>query len=242
MVSEAFSIKHKVSMGDTITLQTPKGPAVMEVAAIYFDYSRDRGYIILDRTTFLSYYQDSAINSFVIYIKDKTELDSVRKDVLKTLKDHRLIIRSNSELKTQVLEVFDKTFAITYSLEIIAILVAVLGLFNTLVSLILERKREIGILRFLGAFTGQVKRMILVETGILGLIGSTLGFLAGVVVSYILIFVINKQSFGWTIQVHFPYLSILIMISLFWGISLLSGLYPARLAEKLNPKEAVRVE
>ena len=121
-------------------------------------------------------------------------------------------------------------------------LVAVLGLFNTLISLILERKREIGILRFIGAFTGQVKRMVLIEAGILGLIGSAMGFVAGVVVSYILIFVINKQSFGWTIQVHFPTLFILVMVILFWGISLLSGLYPARLAAKLNPKEAVRAE
>ena len=125
-----------------------------------------------------------------------------------------------------MLEVFDKTFAITYSLEIIAILVAVLGLFNTLVSLILERKREIGILRFIGAFKGQVKRMVLIEAGILGLIGSVMGFIAGVIVSYILIFVINKQSFGWTIQVHFPYLFILIMVTMFWGVSILSGLYP----------------
>jgi putative ABC transport system permease protein len=241
LVSEAFSLKHKVKVGDILELQTPTGLAKMEIAAIYFDYSRERGYIILDRTTFLKYYQATEINSFVIYLDDKVQLKTIRKEVLKTLKDHRLIIRSNSELKQQVLEVFDKTFAITYSLEIIAILVAVLGLFNTLVSLILERKREIGILRFIGAFTGQIKRMVLIEAGILGLIGSAMGFVAGVVVSYILIFVINKQSFGWTIQVHFPYLYIFGMVLLFWGISLLSGLYPARLAANLNPKEAVRV-
>ena len=242
MISEAFSLKHKTNVGDIINLQTPNGPAQLEVAAVYFDYSRERGYIILDRTTFLNYYDETEINSFVIYLDDKNQLNSTRKEVLKTLKDHRLIIRSNSELKHQVLEVFDKTFAITYSLEIIAILVAVLGLFNTLVSLTLERKREIGILRFIGAFTGQVKRMVMIEAGILGLIGSVMGFIAGVIVSYILIFVINKQSFGWTIQVHFPYIFILVMVTMFWGVSLLSGLYPARLAEKLNPKEAVRVE
>ncbi|MBT3509138.1 MAG: FtsX-like permease family protein [Nitrospina sp.] len=242
LISEAFSLKHKVSVGDNLELKTPNGLTEIKVAAIYFDYSRERGYIILDRTTFLKYYDETEINSFVIYLEDKTRLESIRKEVLKTLKDHRLIIRSNSELKHQVLEVFDKTFAITYSLEIIAILVAVLGLFNTLVSLILERKREIGILRFIGAFTRQIKRMVLIEAGILGLIGSAMGFVAGVIVSYILIFVINKQSFGWTIQVHFPTLFILVMVTLFWGISLLSGLYPARLAAKLNPKEAVRVE
>ncbi len=242
IVSEAFSLKHKKKVGDVLKLNTPTGPANMEIAAIYFDYSRERGYIILDRTTFLKYYQDSRLNSFVIYLKEKSRLNDVRKEVLSTLNEHRLIIRSNSELKQQVLEVFDKTFAITYSLEIIAILVAVLGLFNTLVSLILERKREIGILRFIGAFTSQIKRMVLIEAGILGLIGSAMGLMAGIVVSYILIFVINKQSFGWTIQIHFPYFFIILLVAFSWGISLVAGLYPARLAQRLNPKEAVQVE
>ena len=242
IVSEAFSLKHRVSVGDILNLQTLNGRTKFEVSAVYFDYSRERGYIILDRTTFLKYYKENQINSFVIYLNDKSKLNQVRKEVLKTLDEHRLIIRSNTELKKQVLEVFDKTFAITYSLEIIAILVAVLGLFNTLVSLILERKREIGILRFIGAFTRQIKRMILIEAGILGLIGSAMGLVAGVVVSYILIFVINKQSFGWTIQVHFPYIFILLLVAFSWGVSVLAGLYPARLAQELNPKEAVRVE
>jgi putative ABC transport system permease protein len=242
IVSEAFSLKHKVTVGDTLNLKTPNGPASLKITAIYFDYSRERGYIILDRTTFLKYFNETQINSFVIYLSDKTRLNEVRKEVLNILSEHRLIIRSNTELKRQVLEVFDKTFAITYSLEIIAILVAVLGLFNTLVSLILERKREIGILRFIGAFMHQIKRMVLIEAGILGLIGSAMGLIAGVIVSYILIFVINKQSFGWTIQIHFPYFFITLLVAFSWGVSILAGLYPARLAQQLNPKEAVRVE
>ena len=242
IVSEAFSQKHHVNVGDTLNLKTPNGPLNLEVTAVYFDYSRERGYIILDRTTFLKNYQESQINSFVIYLNDKTKLNKVRKEILNNLNEYRLIIRSNAELKKQVLEVFDKTFAITYSLEIIAILVAILGLFNTLVSLILERKREIGILRFIGSFTHQIKRMVLIEAGILGMIGSAMGLITGIVVSYILIFVINKQSFGWTIQIHFPYFFIFLLVAFSWGVSVLAGLYPARLAQKLNPKEAVRVE
>ena len=242
IVSEAFSLKHNVNVGDILNLKTPNGPANLKIAAIYFDYSRERGYIILDRTTFLKYFNENQINSFVIYLSDKSRLNEVRKEVLNILNEHRLIIRSNTELKKQVLEVFDKTFAITYSLEIIAILVAVLGLFNTLVSLILERKREIGILRFIGAFIQQVKHMVLIEAGILGLIGSAMGLIAGVIVSYILIFVINKQSFGWTIQIHFPYSFIALLVAFSWGVSILAGLYPARIAQQLNPKEALRVE
>ena len=211
--------------------------------AVYYDYSRERGYIIIDRSTFIKYYGDTDVNSFVIYLSNKSELENVRQDILKTLgADYSLVIRSNPELKKNVLEIFDKTFAITYSLEIIAGGVALLGLFNTLISLILERKREIGILRFIGCFREQVKRIVLIEAGILGLIGSMMGLAAGGVVSYILIFVINKQSFGWTIQVHYPYMFIVFSLVLFWVVSLIAGLYPARLAARLNPKEAVRVE
>ena len=94
----------------------------------------------------------------------------------------------------------------------------------------------------MGAFIHQVKRMVLIEAGILGLIGSAMGLMAGVVVSFILIFVINKQSFGWTIQIHFPYFFIALLVAFSWSVSILAGLYPARLAQQLNPKEAVRVE
>ena len=242
IVSESFALKHEVEIGDSLYLETPNGSAELQVVAVYYDYSRERGYIIIDRSIFIKYYSDTDVNSFVIYLSNKNEIENVRQEILKTLgADYNLVIRSNSELKKNVLEIFDKTFAITYSLEIIAGCVALLGLFNTLIALILERKREIGILRFIGGFREQVKRMVLIEAGILGFIGSILGVVAGAIVSYILIFVINKQSFGWTIQIHYPYAFVLFSLLLFWGVSFIAGLYPAKLAASLNPKEAVRV-
>ena len=243
IISESFALKHEVGVGDSLFMETPNGSAKLQVVAVYYDYSRERGYIIIDRSIFIKYYGDTDVNSFVIYLSNKNEIENVRQKILKTLgADYNLVIRSNPELKKNVLEIFDKTFAITYSLEIIAGGVALLGLFNTLIALILERKREIGIIRFIGGFQDQVKRMVLIESGILGFIGSIMGLAAGGIVSYILIFVINKQSFGWTIQIHFPYLFVLFSLILFWVVSLIAGLYPARLAVRLNPKEAVRVE
>ena len=85
IVSEAFSLKHHVNVGDILNLKTPNGPLNLEVTAVYFDYSRERGYIILDRTTFLKNYQESQINSFVIYLNDKTKLNTVRKEILNNL-------------------------------------------------------------------------------------------------------------------------------------------------------------
>ncbi len=243
IVSEAFSLKHEIQAGDTINLNTPKGPLNLEIVAVYYDYSQERGYIVIDRTTFLNYYEDSLINSIVVYLENKKELPNIRKEIVKRIaQDQNVIVRTNGELKKEVLRIFDNTFAITYSLEIVAIFVAVLGLFNTLLSLVLERQREIGILRFIGAFKQQVKKIVLIEAGILGFIGSAIGLGAGIVVSYLLIYVINKQSFGWTIQVHFPISFIFVMLISFWSASVIAGWYPSRTAANLNAMNAVRTE
>jgi len=243
IVSEPFSLKHQVNTGDRLILNTPSGKVEVEVTAVYYDYSQEQGLIIVDRGTYLKYYNDPDVNSFVVYLQDTESLPTVRREIIRTVgSSDRIIVRSNQELKKEVLRIFDNTFAITYSLEIIGIGVAVLGLFNTLISLIIERRREIGILRFIGAFQEQVKKMILIEAGLLGLIGSAFGLVAGIVVSYILIFVINKQSFGWTILIFYPYGFILIAVLLFWIVACTAGLYPARLATRLNPKESVRAE
>ncbi len=243
IVSEAFSLKHEVEPGGQLHLNTPGGPLDLEIVAVYYDYSQERGYIVIDRSTYLKYYNDPDINKFMVYLQDEQQMAAVRKEIVRTIgNSNPIIVRSNTELKTEVLKIFDRTFAITYSLEIIGVAVAVLGLFNTLISLIIERRREIGILRFIGAFREQVKKMILIEAGLLGLIGSVLGLAAGIVISYLLIFVINKQSFGWTIQVFFPYGFIFIAVILFWIIACAAGLYPARLATRLNPQESVRAE
>jgi len=243
LVSEAFSLKHGVARGDRLTLNTPGGPLEMEIVAVYFDYTQERGYIVIDRTTYLNYYHDPDVNSFMVFLEDRERLQEVRREIIRTLGSVRPIkVTSNRELQKEILDIFDKTFAVTYSLEIIGVAVAVLGLFNTLISLIIERRREIGILRFIGAFQEQVKKIVLIEAGLLGLIGSVLGLASGVVVSYLLIFVINKQSFGWTIQVFFPWEFLVLAVILFWIVACAAGLYPARIAARLNPKESVRAE
>lgn len=243
IVSEPFAYKHKVGVGDRVKIETPSGPMDLEIVAVYYDYSQERGYVIVDRRTFLKYYRDSTVNSFVVYLEDKAHLPTVRKAILSTIgSSHQVVVRSYGELKEEVLNIFDKTFAITYSLEIIGIGVALLGLFNTLVSLIIERRRELAVLRFIGAFPEQVRKMVLIEAGLLGWIGSLMGLAAGIAVSYILIFVINKQSFGWTIQVFHP-VAFMAAATLFFGVvAAVAGLYPARMAMRQDPRESIRVE
>ena len=103
------------------------------------------------------------------------------------------------------MQVFDRTFSITWALEAVAILVAMLGAANSLLALVLDRRRELGLLRYLGASTGQIRGMILTEAAFLGLFAAILGLALGFALSLLLIFVVNKQSFGWTIQFHPPW-------------------------------------
>ncbi len=116
---------------------------------------------------------------------------------------------TNRALRSEVLRIFDGTFAITWALEVVAIAVAVMGIVATLITVIDERRRELAVLRLAGASRGQVQRMIVAEAAILGAIGQALGLIAGLALSIVLVDVINVQSFGWSIQFHAPFLFLL---------------------------------
>jgi putative ABC transport system permease protein len=152
------------------------------------------------------------------------------------------VVLSNRELKARILEIFDQTFAITYALEVVALVVAALGILNTLIASVLERTREIGILRSVGFTRGGVQRTILCEAAFMGTLANVLGALSGVALSLVLIYVINKQSFGWTIQFAFPARLIAEYALLTLAASLAAGCFPAWRASRLPIAEAVRYE
>ena len=142
----------------------------------------------------------------------------------------------------QAIQIFDRTFAITYALEVVAVIVAVIGIAGAMLALVIDRRRELGLLRFLGAAVPQIRKLILVEAGLIGLLANVAGLALGVVLSLLLIFVINKQSFGWTIRFHWPVAVLLGALSLVYVATVLAGFYPARVATSLNPIEVVHEE
>jgi putative ABC transport system permease protein len=127
-------------------------------------------------------------------------------------------------------------------LEAVAIVVAMLGAANSLLALALDRRREIGLLRFLGGSIAQVQRMILTEAALLGALAIALGLALGLALSLLLIFVVNKQSFGWTIQFHIPAVLLGSALLLVWLVTIAAALYPARVATRIDPLQAIREE
>ena len=124
----------------------------------------------------------------------------------------------------------------------VAVIVAVMGIAGALLALVIDRRRELGLLQFLGAATGQVRKLILVEAGLLGILANLAGLALGFALSLILIYVINKQSFGWTIRFHWPVVVLLGALTVVYAATVLAGLYPAEVAVRLNPVEVVHEE
>ena len=243
IVSESFSMHHGVGVNDEIRVRTPEGQLPLQVAGVYYEYSNDRGYIIIALQTFIEEFGDESANVVTVYVEPGADLLVVRDRILSEVgREHPLVVRTMAMLKAEIFRIFDRTFAITSALQLIAIVVAVLGTVNTQIALVLERRREIAILRYLGASVRQIKRAVVVESGLLGLVGIFLGVAAGAALAVVLIFVVNKQSFGWTIQTYLPLgyvalTSLLVLVS-----TILAGIYPAALAARVSASEALRGE
>jgi len=242
VVSEPFTYKHHVKTGDTLKLSLGNSQASFRIVDVYYDYSSERGNIIMDRNTLLKYLPDETPSNLAVYVDAQTTVAKVRAEIEQAAAGHRILIFSNANLRGEAIRIFDRTFAITYALEAVAILVAVMGVAGALLALVIDRRRELGLLRFLGCSAQQIRKLILVEAGLLGLLANVAGVILGFVMSLILIFVINKQSFGWTIRFHWPVAVLLGALTSVYIATVLAGLYPAQIAVRLNPLEVVHDE
>ena len=242
IVSEPFARKHDVWRGAKLQLPLGGKEAELEVLGVFHDYSSERGIVVIDRSTLLRYLPDPDLSSLAIYLKPGVDADAGARAVEEAAAGKQLYVATNARLRREAIAIFDRTFAITWALEAVAILVAVLGMAGALVAMVIDRRREVAVLRFLGASAGQVRKLILTESGLLGLLSIGVGAALGTVLSLVLIYVINKQSFGWTIQFHWPAGLLLTALAGVYAASVLAGLYPARIATRLNPIEAVREE
>ncbi|HLK68158.1 MAG TPA: FtsX-like permease family protein [Bryobacteraceae bacterium] len=242
IVSEPFANKHGVRAGDLLSLAIGDQEVTLQVAGIYFEYSSSQGYVIVDRSTLLRYLPHQPATNAAVYAAPGADVEEIQRQMRIRTAGYGVAVVPNSYLRRNAIAVFDRTFAITWALEAVAVVVAMLGAANSLLALVLDRRRELGLLRYLGASAAQVRGMILTEAAFLGLLAALLGLVLGFALSLLLIFVVNKQSFGWTIQFHPPGGLLAGALLLVWTVTVLAGLYPARVASRLNPIEVTQEE
>lgn len=229
--------------GKMLKLPTPNGEVEMPVLGIYNDYSSSEGGIMMALNVYQDLWRDSTITAIGLRLQPGYQADQITQDLEERLGvTQKLIIRANQELRADVMDVFDRTFTITASLRILATVVAFIGILSTLLLIQLEKQREIGILRALGLTGGQLWRLTMLETGLMGLSAGLLAMPTGYVVTLILIYVINLRSFGWTIQLFLEPRVFVQSLGLAVLAALLAGIYPALRLSRMVTSEAVRYE
>jgi putative ABC transport system permease protein len=242
VITQAFASKHRLHPGDSITIPLGEGNATLTVAGIYYDYTSERGFVIVDRATLLKYLPALPATNIAIYLKPGADSARVLRDIRAAVSRYGVDAAPNRALREGAIAIFDRTFAVTYALEGVAIIVAMLGAASSLLAMVLDRRREFGLLRYLGAAPAQIRRMVLVEAGIIGILANLLGLALGFALSLVLIYTINEQSFGWSIQFHPPFLLLAGALTLVWCVTMVTGIYPARVASRLNPIDVVHEE
>jgi len=242
LVSEPYAYRHRVHLGEPVVLPTRYGPRSFPVAGVVYDYGSDAGIVMLSRTGYLEFFGDASVDGMGFYVLGGGAAAGLPARILALAGESRVRLVSNAELRRATIAVFDRTFAITGVLRLLTMVVAFVGILSALMAMQVERARELAVLRALGLTPAQVWGVITGETFIIGLAAGLLSLPLGVLQALVLIFVVNRRSFGWTME---PYLNPELMVQavlLSLAAALLAGIYPSLRIARLQPALALKEE
>jgi putative ABC transport system permease protein len=244
LVSEPLANRlHLPSKDAEIRLFTNNREMALQIAGIYYDYASSQGTVLMSLDTYRRYWQDPAITAVSLRLEEGGNPDEIANKMEEDFAPiQRLLVRPNQTLRDDVLVIFDQTFAITGALQLLAVLVAFIGILSALLSWQLDKQREIGILRAIGLTTRQMWHLAMIESGLLGGVAGVLALPTGYTLALILIYIINKRSFGWTLQMHLepePFIQAIFLSVL---AALVASIYPALKISHSMPVEALRSE
>ena len=243
LISEPLAFRSGLGVGDTLTVRTDRGLRDLPIAGVYYDYTSDRGVIRMNDTAYRSLWDDQAISSLAIYVRDGYDVEAVI-DRVRTISAAygTVLVNASRALREGTLIVFDRTFAITSVLQLLATIVAFIGILSALMALQLERTRELGVLRAVGLTPAQLWGVVIGQTGLMGLAAGLLAAPLGLVLALILTYVINKRSFGWTLElaVDPALFGQAFMVALVAAV--LAGVWPALRMSQTSPAVALRDE
>ncbi len=243
LISENMANLHGLSAGDSLELQTPSGLARFEVFAVVVDYSYDQGWMMMDRKWFRELWKDEQIDGVDLFFAPGTDHEALVATVRQRLDaTQSLFVTQHKELRKELSAVAKSVFAYAKAPELITLLVAVMGVIGTMLAAVIDRIREIGMLRAIGATRKQVVLSLVTEAGFLGLAAVVCGVIAGVPQGYIFLKVIGTATSGWNLAYGFPVETAVRMSLFVVGAAALAGFFPGRRAASMDVKEALAYE
>jgi putative ABC transport system permease protein len=243
IVSEPYANRHGTHAGGAVRLRTDRGERDFPVAGVFYDYGSSAGVVVMGRQTYDRLWDDRRISSLAIEVAPGVDTNTVMAALRERAAGSQdVLVRSNRALREASLRIFDRTFAITGVLRTLTVAVAFIGMLAALMALQLERAREIGVLRTLGLTQRQVWLLVTAQSGLMGLLAGVLAVPGGLLLAWVLVFVINRRSFGWTMPIELSPPILLQGVALSVLAAVLAGLYPAWKMATALPADALRDE
>ncbi|MEW5855359.1 MAG: FtsX-like permease family protein, partial [Myxococcota bacterium] len=243
LISENLARTLNLHAGGTVTLPTLEGPRPMRIRAVVEDYSSEIGAIFMDWPIYARLFQDPLVDSFNLYLRPGADPNAVRTRILARHGEGRgLNVVTHHAFRTFVENVVDDAFAATRALQLVAVLIALMGIINTLLAAVLDRIREIGVLRAVGATKGQVVTILTSEAVLLGVTSAVLATLAGVGFGFVFTEVVADTATGWRLPYHVPMRAVGESAVLALVVSAVAAAIPARRGASVDIVRATQVE
>ena len=242
LISEPLAYRRNLGAGDTLTLPTDRGPAPFAIAGTYRDYASEHGVLFMSRAAYESWWRDRSVTSLAVFTTEGTDVEQMLARIRDLPSARGIVARPNRGLREATLLVFDRTFLITGVLRLLALIVAFVGVTGALMALQLERARDMGVLRTLGLTPLQVWSLVTTQTALMGLSAAALAVPLGIAMSWAMVHVINRRSFGWTFDMVFDAAPFMQALAVGIGAAVLAGLYPALRMARLRPAHVLRDE
>jgi putative ABC transport system permease protein len=243
MISDNFAELQNLRLGEVLEIPAPHGLLQLPIVGIVVDYSDQQGTILMDRTVFQKYWRDDSVNAFRVYLDSDGTVPEVKRRILERFSSERQVfVLTNGELKDYILRITDQWFGLTSVQIAVAVLVAILGIVNTLTVSITDRRRELGVLQAVGGLHGQIRRTIWIEALTVALLGLVLGFTLGAVNLYYILEMVHRDIAGMRLDYMFPGSTALALTPVILIAALVAALWPAESAVRGSLVEALEYE
>lgn len=242
MVNSMLAKRFGYRLGETVALDTPTGKARLKIAGIMNYVSQDPGAIFMERSDYIKYWNDDSVDAFAVVVAEGESIAAVSKRIKdRFAEDYGIKVRENAEFKEEIRAIIDKQFSLTNTLIYIAIIVAVFGIMNSALISVLQRSRELSTLRALGAFRGQVKRLIMNESAVMGMIGALFGGILGIGLGLLMV-VGQGIMLDVPVEYYIPWTALFVGFAVSIGLTVTGSAIPARTALKTEIIEGLKYE